>query len=379
MYFFVFLLLFCIIILLSLFHQEGFDNMLSDLQVDIPTDNQTITVPNTIKGNKGNDLTLGGNVTINQNSIQKGNTFIKPAGSWTNTQPSIDLAIGDNDTGLKWKEDGIVSFWGDSQEIGTFGKDGMTMKGSKTLEFGKGEYKEWNAGKIGYKTWTGNSLDIVGAGVNWWDRKVHIYDDLNVGNNLTVTQNSTLNRTTLRGHTRIIGGQLLELGADTGKGWEGNGSISYKTSWDPNALNMVGAENGGPRKIHIWDDVEINGNLWVNGNLTVGSGHRWTLNTQDWRLLHFLHNDTQKDNWGDNAGHVIMAGDGNLWVSRSSYRGWMADNMKQVARNRDEITTKIRVEAERVAREAEQRIIDAANAAANAARSAGNTIRSWFR
>jgi len=76
----------------------------------------------------------------------------------------------------------------------------------------------------------------VGAGRNGEARKVHIYDDLDVGNNLSANETSTLNRTTLRGNTRIIGSNLLEFGADTGKGWGGNGFISYKTSWDSNAL-----------------------------------------------------------------------------------------------------------------------------------------------
>lgn len=150
-------------------------------------------------------------------------------------------------------------------------------------------------------------------------------------NNLTANGDATLNKTTIRGQTRIIGSNLLELGADTGKSWNGNGSISYKTNWDTNALNIVGAENGGPRKVHLWDDVEINSNLHVNGEIKLGNGNNiWTIRARDNGWLEFLHNNTSPDDYGGNAGHVIMSPDGNLWLARSSYSGWVADNLKTI-------------------------------------------------
>jgi hypothetical protein len=312
--------------------KEGFDNNLVDiLPIKISSDNNTITVPNTIHGYNGNDITIGGNVDITNDTVHKGKTFIKPAGPWVNVDPSIDMAIGDNDTGLNWKSDGIVSFWGNSQEIGTFGWDGITLKDNHVLELGKDQSKEVSAGKIGYQTFSGDSLDIVGAGQNAGSRKVHIFDDLNVGNNVNVNGTTTLNQTTVNGKMSIVGGNLLELGANTGKGWEGNGSISYKTSWDPNALNIIGAENSGPRKVHMWDDVEVSSNLRVNGTIKIGDANNyWIIQANQNGWLEFLHNGTTSDNTNDDVGHIIMSPAGDVWLARSSYKGWIADNLNYI-------------------------------------------------
>jgi hypothetical protein len=291
-------------------NKEGIDNLFMELPIDISTDNSTISIPSQIEGQKGDVFNLGGDVSILDSAIHKGSTFIKPTGPWTYSPPIIDMAIGDDDTGLKWKSDGIVSFMSDTQEIGTFGHDGLNVNGRRTMEFGKGEDKEVNAGKIGYKTWTGNSLDIVGAGRNGEARKVHIWDDLNVSNTASVTN-------------------LMEFGANTGKSWNGNGSISYKTPWDNRALNMVGAENSGkPRRIHFWDDVEINGNLRILGNTTIGPGdQRWTVGTHGGSQLHFLHRDTSPGDYNNNSGHILMNPDGNMHITRDRFRGWIADGI----------------------------------------------------
>jgi hypothetical protein len=178
------------------------------------------------------------------------------------------------------------------------------------------------------------------------------------------------------------------------------------------------------------------GTLWVNGNLTVGSNQAWTMNTQDQDRLHFLHNNTNKDNTGDDVGRVSMAGDGNLWLSRQLYKGWVADNLQnvlvirdraiadkkkrdeeaaaaiiaaelaarlkreleeraaQLKREADALAAKLKKEAEeraaQVKREAEaaakreaenarRAAENAANAARNAANNAGRSIRRWFR
>jgi hypothetical protein len=150
-------------------------------------------------------------------------------------------------------------------------------------------------------------------------------------NNLTVNGDTNLNQVTIKGQTRIIGSNLFEFGADTGKSWDGNGSISYKTSWDGAALNIVGAENGGARKVHLWDDVEINNNLHVNGSIQLGNGANiWTIRARDNGWLEFLHNNTSPDDYGGDVGHVIMSPDGNLWLARSTYQGWVADNLQAI-------------------------------------------------
>jgi hypothetical protein len=122
------------------------------------------------------------------------------------------------------------------------------------MEFGKGEDKEWNAGKIGYKTFSNESLDIVGAGRNGEARKVRIYDDLNVGNSLR-----------------------------------------------------------------------------VNGSIKLGTANNfWTIQARDNGWLEFLYNGTSQDNYGDNVGHLIMSPDGNMWLPRSTNKGWVADNLQRI-------------------------------------------------
>jgi hypothetical protein len=211
--------------------KEGFNQNLVDvLPIQISTDNTTLSIPNHIKGNKGNDITFAGNIQA-----------------------------------LSGTTDRIQS-----SDVATF-------------------------------------------------------------NQLTVNGDTQLNQTTIKGNTKITGSNLFELCAYTGKSWNGNVTISYKTSWDTNALNIVGAENGGPRKVHVWDQVEIAQNLHVNGSIKLGSGGNiWTIRARDNGWLEFLYNNTSPDNYGGDAGHIIMDPGGNLWLARSSFQGWVADNLQYI-------------------------------------------------
>ncbi len=103
---------------------------------------------------------------------------------------------GDNDSGMFSSADGQIEFYGNAAErmrinasgfvgIGTTTpgarlevNGGVRVLGNNTLEFGADVAgKEASAGKIGYQTYTGDALDIVGAGtaagVN--TRRVHIW------------------------------------------------------------------------------------------------------------------------------------------------------------------------------------------------------------
>jgi hypothetical protein len=179
-------------------------------------------------------------------------------------------------------------------------------------------------------------------------------NDLQVNDRGTMTRlfvdnNATINTVTINQPVKVEGSQLLEFGADTGKSWDGNGSISYKTGWDGAALNIVGAENGGPRKVHVWDDVEVNGNLHVDGTITIGpNNQKWSLTARDNGWIDFLHNDTSRDDYGGDVGHTIISPDGNLWLARSTYPGWIADNEQAVNSARDDkITAERQAEAQR--------------------------------
>lgn len=67
-------------------------------------------------------------------------------------------------------------------------QDHLAIPGTGMMEFGANvSGKEINAGKIGYQVWTGNALDIVGAGTSAVNsRNVKLWDNASVSNNLSV-------------------------------------------------------------------------------------------------------------------------------------------------------------------------------------------------
>lgn len=54
---------------------------------------------------------------------------------------------------------------------------GIKVNGNSTVELGKGLTKESNAGKIGYATFTPQTLDIVGAGTTGTTRKIKFWNE----------------------------------------------------------------------------------------------------------------------------------------------------------------------------------------------------------
>jgi len=211
--------------------REGLDQNLVDvLPIQISSDNSTISIPNTIRGNKGDNITFIGNIQA-------------PTGTTNTIQATGDAAF----------------------------------------------------------------------------------------NNLTVNGDSQLNQTTFKGNTRITGNNIFEFGADIIKSNPMNGTLSYKTMENKDALDIVGAENDGFRKVHLWDNVEIAQNLHVKGSIKLGTEtNYWTIRAQSDGSLHFLHNDTGLNDLSNDVGHIIMDPSGNLWLARSSYYGWVADNLQTI-------------------------------------------------
>jgi hypothetical protein len=211
--------------------KEGFNQSLVDvLPIQISSDNSTITIPNQIQGNKGNDITFVGNIQA-------------PTGT----------------------------------------TDNIKANGDSTFH------------------------------------------------QLTVNGDSQLNQTTIKGNTKITGSNLFELGANMGKSKTENGTLGYKTLLDTSALNIVGADMGGSRNVHVWDNVEIAQNLHVNGSIKLGTEKNyWTIRTRSDGRLEFLYKETGQEDFGNDVGHILMDPVGNLWLSRSSYRGWVADNLQAI-------------------------------------------------
>lgn len=171
-----------------------------------------------IKGNPSSQLLLGDNVDISGNltvgnqdiqgqtvknqtvygqqsvkdqliegvSTHKGKINIEPS----NTQ-SVDLSIGDEQTGFKQGKPGkkSVSFTSNNQDMGGFDTKGLFVNDNTLLEMGKGiAGKQVDAGTLRYQVdkVKGDALNIVGAGSKENGRKVLLYDDVTVNQNLQV-------------------------------------------------------------------------------------------------------------------------------------------------------------------------------------------------
>jgi hypothetical protein len=77
--------------------------------------------------------------------------------------------------------------------------------------------------------------------------------------------------------------------------------------------------------LHVKKDIE------VDGDIVIGKGnHKWFISVGNNGQLEFMHNDKRFKNTmnGDtDKGHIVMVPDGNLWLSRSTARGWVADQI----------------------------------------------------
>jgi hypothetical protein len=182
--------------------------------------------------------------------------------------------------------------------------------------------------------------------------------DLNVNdhstiNRLLVDTNTTFNTVTLNQPIKLNNSQLVEFGSGVTKSNPENGTIGYKTGLDGNALNIVGADKDGVRNVHVWDEVEIQGDLIVNGTLKFGptGGNTWSLTTRNDGNIDFLHKDTSRDDYAPNTGHMVLSKDGNVWLSNSNYAGWgwIADNLQGINQHRDDV-----INAERERRREEE-------------------------
>jgi hypothetical protein len=131
------------------------------------------------------------------------------------------------------------------------------------------------------------------------------------------------------------------------------GKIAYKAFG--NQLDIVGATTAdstawnNDRNVKVWDNLEIQNNLQVKGSvttvndlnvtgkITIGTGtNKWVITPREvgnannpWAWLEILHKDiNSQHNWNENAGHIIISQDGNIWLPRAgSGRGWVVDNI----------------------------------------------------
>lgn len=144
-----------------------------------------------------NKHTVTGSQTVEQQRVRsgqevsgvsnyKGKVNINPIE--TDRRNMVDLSIGDELTGFR-KGDKTITFTANKEEVGgfdnSFGKGSLFLNKQKPLEFGKGIEKHKDAGTIRYNDF-GNGLHIVGAGTNNYERKIKLWDNVEVQGALTV-------------------------------------------------------------------------------------------------------------------------------------------------------------------------------------------------
>lgn len=221
-------------------------------------------------------------------------------------------------------------------------KQGAQFTVGNEIEFAKGTQKEQNAGKINYKIHGQESLDIVGASpgntTNWGqNRRVHIYDDamvfrdLEVGRNLNVKGAIKTDVTGIEFGPQLYGQGKKEVNA---------GKIVYN-GWG-NHLAIVGATQGetnnwNPRKVHIFDELSVGMNLKVNDQIngkkinatdTITIGN-WNIYEDSQGMLRFSKKGTDRNAiWGTNQNGIGLYEDGNIWMSREVWSGWMAEGIR---------------------------------------------------
>jgi hypothetical protein len=119
-------------------------------------------------------------------------------------------------------------------------RNNVLINSNNELEFGIGITKEANAGKIGYTRFS-DSLDIVGAGTTNANRKVRIYEHLNVGNSITTP---SIEATTALTSPSITATNSLTIGTSTIKGIF-TGSATIPGSGGGSAITMTVTHNWG--------------------------------------------------------------------------------------------------------------------------------------
>src|SRR5258708_6654045 len=85
----------------------------------------------------------------------------------------------------------------------------MKIDGNNTLEFGAGVAgKEANAGRIGYQTFTANTLDVVGAGTAVTNRKIKLWAE----GGATIEGTVGIGTSTPAGKLEVIGTAVISNG-----------------------------------------------------------------------------------------------------------------------------------------------------------------------
>jgi len=157
---------------------------------------------------------------------------------------------------------------------------GLTIPGNLLLQSGtvidlgsNDTTREVNAGKIGYNVF-GDALSIVGKGKAGESRRINLYDSVNVFGNLTTNGSSKVGGNfTVEGKLILPNNTQLSADGDDATHWlrlqQANNPGQYKSLaaqdlWCAGTLSSGTINNEG--------NATINGNLQVNGVITIGTG-----------------------------------------------------------------------------------------------------------
>lgn len=129
----------------------------------------------------------------NSNPLDSNFRLIATKGATTNTNGDIMSRIGlqysntDANAFIRFhrgvsQTGGFISFStnNDTERMRIDASGNVQIQSTAVLELGVGITKETSAGKIGYQSFSGNGLDIVGAGTSAGSRKVILFDDVDV-------------------------------------------------------------------------------------------------------------------------------------------------------------------------------------------------------
>jgi len=138
------------------------------------------------------------------------------------------------------------------------------------------------------------------------------------GGNVLCNTPNNLNFTNAWMSTTDPVNNVSEISNDTG---------NYKT------LMLVGNKSGDQktRKVDVWDQLNVHGTLNVDSGLCIGTtgttGNKWCFTPDpNGNFLNIIRNGAQNN---PDQGFFQLTGDGNLWLNRSTARGWVADNIAQ--------------------------------------------------
>jgi uncharacterized coiled-coil protein SlyX len=151
----------------------------------------------------------------------------------------------------------------------------IKVDSTNSIEFGAGiAGKEFNAGKIGYETFTPGTLDIVGAGTNGTNRKIKFWSEAGAyfNGSVGIGVPAPLAKLHIAGNVKIDGNNTIEFGAGVAGKEVSAGEIGYQSFGNFDALDIVGAgTTGANRKIKFWNEggAEFSGNIGVGNAATV--------------------------------------------------------------------------------------------------------------